>query len=665
VKPAFQPKRAHEVVKPQPLAASEAFMWKDLARSAGLTPADIDVEPLPVIGFETVPRYRIKYPDGYYRDRFDRAGDKYKGPPARVGVWFRSEIHRRRWRKAKRKLIVEGEKKAAAAVKHLDLDACGIGGCWGFSHKHEPLPEIFDHIAPGDCVDLVLDGDVEDPAKDIGHAALRFVEYCDERDATVRIVRLGYGPDGERLGLDDWLAALVDGKATRNDLRAAYEALEAIDPKDLVHPVVRDLNQQHAVVLFGSKAVIMREEHDNMLDREVIRFLRAQDLELFYANRSPVSVSEEKTVSQVKFWIHHRDRRTYAAIGMWPDGEAPSDAYNLWRGFSVEPKPGDCALYLDHWREVICAGNEDHYRWAVAWMAHAVQHRAEKPGTAIVMRGGEGVGKGTAAQGFGRLFGQHFVHVTSTRMVTGNFNAHLKDALVLFADEAVFAGDPAQRGALYGLITEDTLMIEPKFVDAIPIRNYTRILMASNNDWVVPAGRDARRFFVLDVADTRRQDHRYFKAINRQLEHGGYAALLDYLLHYDYAGVNLREPPLTEALLENKIHSLSPVEKFWFDVLLRGTLAAPEAGWTGWIAKTSLHTQFIEHAQRAGNARHRGSETELGMALHKLVPTLLNERRTIANVRRTGWKFPALADCRAAFEKHLKQPIAWPDGANG
>ena len=110
------------------------------------------------------------------------------------------------------------------------------------------------------------------------------------------------------------------------------------------------------------------------------------------------------------------DRRTYAAIGMWPDG----GAYNLWRGFAVEPKPGDCTLYLDHWRDVVCAGDREHYRWALAWMAQAVQRRAEKPGTAIVMRGGEGVGKGTAAQGFGRLFGQHFVHVTSTRMVTGN-----------------------------------------------------------------------------------------------------------------------------------------------------------------------------------------------------------------------------------------------------
>jgi len=629
-------------------------MREDLARSR-LAPADIDVEPLPVIGFQTVPAYRIRYPGGHYRDRFDRAEDKYVGPRGRVDVWFRSEVHEKRWRKARRKLAVEGEKKAATAVKYLGLDACGIGGCWGFSRQHAPLPEIFDHIAADDRVDLVLDGDIEDPAKNIGEAARRFVEWC---PAPVRIVRLGVDAAGARLGLDDWLAALVDEGRSRADIRAAYEALEAIDPANLVHPIVREFNERHAVVLFGSKTVVMREEHDAALDRDVTRFLRRQDMELYYANLPPVPVSDKKTVSQVTFWIQHRDRRTYDAIGMWPDGGAPAGAYNLWRGFSVEPKPGDCSLYLDHWRDVICAGNREHYRWAIAWMAQAVQRRAEKPGTAIVMRGGEGVGKGTAAQGFGCLFGQHFVHVTSTRMVTGNFNAHLKDALVVFADEAVFAGDPAQRGALYGLITEDTLMVEPKFVDAIPIRNYTRVLMASNNDWVVPAGRDARRFFVLDVADTRRQDHAYFAAIHRQLESGGDAALLHHLLHHDYRGVNLREPPATAALLENKLHSLGPVEKFWFDVLLRGTLAAHEHGWSGWISTAALHAQYVEHAQRAGVAR-RGSETELGMALHKLVPKLDRVRRVVGDARRYGWEFPSLAECRAAVEEHLRQPIAW------
>jgi hypothetical protein len=659
-----EPGHAEAPAEATPSDRSKSFMLADLARSR-LTDRDIDVEPLPAKGFDA-PRYRIAYPGGYYRDRFDRKDDKYIGPKGKTGIWFRSELHQERWRKSKRKLVVEGEKKAAAGVKHLGLDACGIGGCWGFSHHRAPLVDLFDYIAPGDRVDLVLDGDVEDPDKNIGDAARCFVEWCRERGATVRIPRLGHAPDDGRLGLDDWLAPLVDEKLSRAELLARYKALEAIDPAALVHPVIREFNARHAVVFVGGKAAILREERDVTLGRDVIRLLRPQDLELFYANRPRVQVGDKKAVTQVTFWIKHQDRRTYDAVGFWPPNgnAAPERAYNLWRGFAVEPKPGDCSLYLALLRDVICSGNKSYYLWLIAWMAQTVQHPAEKLGTAVVLRGGEGVGKGTAAQGFMQLFGQHSVHVTSSRMVTGTFNAHLKDAIVLFADEAVFAGDPAQQGAIYGLITEKTISIEHKFFDVTQARSYLRVLMASNHDWVVPAGRDARRFFVLDVAETHRKDHAYFAALHRQMENGGDAALLHYLQRYDYSGVNLRETPLTEALFENKLHTLKPTEKFWLDVLVRGTLVSVHTGWAGWVTTKALHYEYVETAQRAGVMR-RGTETELGMALHKLVPNLRRSRRIIdkGGRRVDVWEFPPLAACRAAFERLVEQPIAWtPNG---
>ena len=43
------------------------------------------------------------------------------------------------------------------------------------------------------------------------------------------------------------------------------------------------------------------------------------------------------------------------------------------RGFAYEPKKGDCSLYLNHVRDNICRGNEDHYKLVVAWMADAVR----------------------------------------------------------------------------------------------------------------------------------------------------------------------------------------------------------------------------------------------------------------------------------------------------
>ena len=106
------------------------------------------------------------------------------------------------------------------------------------------------------------------------------------------------------------------------------------------------------------------------------------------------------------------------------------------------------------------------------------------------------------------------------------------DALFLFLDEAFWAGDKQGEGTLKALITESTLMIEPKGVDSFQMPNRLKILMASNNDWVVPASADERRYFVLDVPDTRKGDKAYFSALAAAIEGDELAALLDYLLSW-------------------------------------------------------------------------------------------------------------------------------------
>jgi hypothetical protein len=68
------------------------------------------------------------------------------------------------------------------------------------------------------------------------------------------------------------------------------------------------------------------------------------------------------------------------------------------------------------------------------------------------LRGKKGAGKGTLGNWMVRLLGQHGVHVSQGTHLTGKFNAHLRDAIFVFADEAFFAGDKANEGALTRII---------------------------------------------------------------------------------------------------------------------------------------------------------------------------------------------------------------------
>jgi phage/plasmid-associated DNA primase len=120
-------------------------------------------------------------------------------------------------------------------------------------------------------------------------------------------------------------------------------------------------------------------------------------------------------------------------------------------------------------------------------MANAVQN-PDKPGqVAIVLRGGQGTGKGTFAKMLGKLFGGHYKYVNNPKHVTGQFNSMLKDAVLVFADECFVANDPASESALKSLITEEKIRTEQKNIDNMESRNCIHLIMATNKEWAIAA----------------------------------------------------------------------------------------------------------------------------------------------------------------------------------
>jgi hypothetical protein len=194
------------------------------------------------------------------------------------------------------------------------------------------------------------------------------------------------------------------------------------------------------------------------------------------------------------WWLKSPHRRQYHGLTFAP-GRDVEGFYNLWRGFAVQAIPGDCSMYLTHLKDVICKGNDQYFVYLISWMARAVQ-QPDSPGqVAVVLRGAQGTGKSFFAKVFGQLFGRHFLQVSDPKHLVGSFNAHLRDCVILFGDEAFFAGDKSHESVLKTLITEENMQIERKGFDVEQSPNYTHLIMASNSQWVVPAGANERRFF--------------------------------------------------------------------------------------------------------------------------------------------------------------------------
>jgi hypothetical protein len=328
--------------------------------------------------------------------------------------------------------------------------------------------------------------------------------------------------------------------------------------------LLADLNERYAVVQVGGKTRVVSIENDPVHPGGKIPVY--QSLQDFRAFQERYKVKRSKTngdtrvIGRGSWWLMHPGRRQYEGVVYAPNANPPQ-MLNLWTGFSCAPKEGICRLYLDHLKEIICRGNADHYSYLFNWMALAIQHPERQGEVAIVLRGKEGTGKGAFAKQFGSLFGSHFLQISESVHLTGKFNSHLQRCSVLFADEAIFAGDRSHEGVLKALVTEEYLMIEPKGVNAYQARNHIHLLMASNNDWVVPAGADARRYFVLDVSDAHMQDTDYFGAIDAEMQSGGREALLYMLLNRDISAFNVRRVPRTDALEAQKSYTRSGIDR--------------------------------------------------------------------------------------------------------
>jgi phage/plasmid-associated DNA primase len=322
---------------------------------------------------------------------------------------------------------------------------------------------------------------------------------------------------------------------------------------------------------------------------------------------------------------------------------------NLWRGWAVQPVSGDCSLWLEMVRDVICSGDEALFRYVMNWAADAVQNLTERPGVTLVLLGKQGVGKGTFARELGKLFGEHFMHIRHARHLSGNFNAHLVNALMVFADEAYFPGDKQSEGALKGLITEPTIPIEYKGKDVIQVSNYMRVIMASNQFWVVPAGMDNRRFTVMEVSEARAKDKDYFKRIRDQMNAGGREALLHHLMHLPLTE-DLNKIPQTQALLEQQIHTMDPFIEFWFHRLSD----------QGWVEDQKTAEIRRDYKEMAG--RHPVHETAFGTRLLKMFPSMRKVRLRDGeggHTRTRYYQLPALVQARKEFEKHVGRAFDW------
>ena len=389
------------------------------------------------------------------------------------------------------------------------------------------------------------------------------------KDNECRVRWRGFDPSGAvRAGTLFYFAVKGGWTATVEDVTAKSSK---------VLQVIERVNEDYAMIMLGGKLRILRENRSPaLLTDDRYTLMPVQDFKVYMSNDT-IDLGE-KPIAVADLWIGHNARREYPnGMILAPDDKVPPGAYNTWAGYNVSPIKGPCQLYLRHVKEIICGGNTDQYNWLLDWCADLFQDPANPKGCAVVLRGAEGSGKGTLANTLGEIFGPHYRHLIDDSHLLSNFNAHMIGAVFVFADEITWGGNKKTAGKLKGMITEKYLVGERKGIDAVGYRNMIHMIIASNSEWVIPAGSNSRRWFMLDVVDhvTRKPSH--FKDIYDELNNGGREALLHFFLNREITH-DLSRAPETDALQEQRAMHISgdPTVEWWTVILSKGEFPVPD-----------------------------------------------------------------------------------------
>ncbi|HAV1338029.1 TPA: hypothetical protein JG819_004693 [Vibrio parahaemolyticus] len=395
-------------------------------------------------------------------------------------------------------------------------------------------------------------------------------------------------------------------------------------------------NYNFAIVRYQSQTMVVQKVFDE--DRNInYTFSQIKDIRAYYSNAKVFfNVATESTVkckseSAFELWLKSRYRRSFKGVVFNPRDGVSEDFLNMWDGLATQPiepsrefatpahaamceeeleKDKSISIILNHIFRIVCKERVKEYKYFLALLAQMVQETNVKNGVSIILKSeGRGTGKSTVGQLLHRIFGHHWFQVQSVEQLVGKFNSAIANKVVIIAEEAFWGGSQKDAGKLRTIITDPMISVEGKFRDVLNIKSFHRFIFFTNNDWVVPASYDERRFFVLDVNEEKKGDKEYFDKLYASIDDDRIIAeFLGYLMSYDYSDINVREALRTEEFYDQVEMSLPEEAKWWLDVLYEGHIVDP-AGFNNTyrlqegvrVPMSVCYASYCDHAKGAPN----------------------------------------------------------------
>jgi hypothetical protein len=229
------------------------------------------------------------------------------------------------------------------------------------------------------------------------------------------------------------------------------------------------------------------------------------------------------------------------------DKEKQIVSYNKWSNTNIWPVPGSVMLFLEHinWLFTPEDGVE-----LLRRLANLVQNPRNRPTSAFLIQGKQGLGKSILFDSFGALVGWSNFVIIEPDLILSGFNQLFAYKTMVIMNEFSDFSRREFMSHIKGFIADSTMTVSEKYVPAYRISNYSHIFAITNQDRPVNLTTDDRRFYIAKCVPTKPKLASYYNRLATWFRENP-EALLDYLLDYKLDDWNAKAiPPLNKAKID-------------------------------------------------------------------------------------------------------------------
>lgn len=332
-------------------------------------------------------------------------------------------------------------------------------------------------------------------------------------------------------------------------------------------------------------------------------------------------------------WMKDPTIRTYKELVFAPPPIKPSvGSFNLWNGVKVEQDGGFDCDWSEH--PAVQKLVEFHERllgsptcaYVLDWLAQMYQFPAKKTGTALLLKGEEGVGKNRFTDLQREMLGRDKFLQTATPSTTlyGRFNRQREGRLLIVINESNGGDNFAANDVIKDMITCDEFQSEGKGTNSYTMNCYARFIFTTKNDNCLRVNPDSRRYVVIEVSSAMKGNTEYFKELSALIDNPACRyAFYRFLMARDVNGIDwINSRPVTEYMLQMVAMNL-PYELQFFkhEVLrvfresrLRERVDSPVSK----MALDAMYDAFVAWLLD-NHARYETTRAKFGLKITKLV----------------------------------------------